>query len=64
MLEELAKVSIRCVEHEAFNARCSTCHNVAGVREDMAALKKRRDELVRKLRGLLEEKKVVIVDLR
>jgi hypothetical protein len=64
MLEELAKIAIRCTEHEQFNARCSVCHNIAGVREDMAALKKRRDELVKKLRSMLEEKKVVIIDLR
>jgi hypothetical protein len=64
MFEELAKVAIRCGEHETFNTKCSTCHNVAGVREDMTALKKRRDEIVRRLKGLLTEKKVVIVDLR
>jgi hypothetical protein len=64
MVEELAKVVIRCAEHEQFNARCSVCHNVAGVRGDMAALRKRRDELVKKLRAMLEEKKVVIIDVR
>jgi hypothetical protein len=64
MLEELVKVAIRCTDHEQFSARCSVCHNLAGVREDMAGLRKRRDELVKKLRAMLEEKKVVIIDVR
>ena len=60
---KLAKVEIRCREHESFEPTCEHCRVLIQADQELLSLRTRRDTVFRKLKDCLSKRDLIIIDL-
>ena len=62
-MKRLAKVQMRCRDHENSEPRCDICVFLRRAETELVSLGSRRDRIFRELKERLAKRELIIVDL-
>ena len=64
MWDELVKLHVRCAKHEAIDLRCGVCAALVRNGNALLKVKLQRDDLMKEIRALLENKKAIVTNFK